>query len=154
MSKTPELPVITSDFALLDIKKGRAALEKIVGASYRIPVVITGYIQNGKGGVGGDDGVSREFSIDVEHVQMDDPEFVPADNVGRPWALKSCLHEGGKITLDGGFTCVPENEQRTKRRTVKKDKGGLYFRCGEGKHYLDGQLGEHGEYVGVYKVGK
>lgn len=151
MAKTPDLPTITSTFALLDVQKGRAALEKVVGASYRIPVTITGYIQNGIGGVGNDDGISREFSIDVEHVQMDDPEFVPADNIGRPWALKSCLHEGDKITLDVGFDCIPVGE-RSKRRTVKKDKGGLYFRCGEGKHYLDGQLGEHDEYIGVYKV--
>jgi hypothetical protein len=43
--KAPTLPLISSTFALLDVMKGRAPLEKIVGAGYQIPVTITGYIQ-------------------------------------------------------------------------------------------------------------
>lgn len=165
-TQTPTLPLITSSFALLDVMKGRAALEKVVAAGYKIPVYITGYIQNGASGVGGDDGVSREFSIDVEAVVMEDPIFVPTDTHGRPWALVDDLKAGDKITLDGGFTCLSIEDQK-KPRTVKEDKDGqLYFSCcGDGhdgsppdgarakqKHHLEGQLGEHGEYIGVYKV--
>ena len=152
--KVPTLPTITSTFALLDVQKGRAPLKKVVGAGYRIPVHVFGYIQNGEGGVGHDDGVSREFSIDVESVVMRDPEFVPADSIGRPWALQDALAAGDKITLDSGFGYAEAH----KPRKVKADTDGeLYFNCecGEGrrqKHYLSGQLGKHGEYVGVYKV--
>lgn len=150
MSKTPTLPAISSTFALLDVQKGRAALEKIVANSYRIPVVIVGYIQNGRSGVGHDDGISREFSIDVESVVMREPEFVPADKIGRPWALKSDLKAGDKIALDEGFNCGSEPHKPCKVFT--DDIGGLYFRCEDGRHYLDGQLGDCGEYIGVYKV--
>jgi hypothetical protein len=152
--KAPTLPLISSTFALLDVMKGREPLEKIVGAGYQIPVTITGYISHGRGGVGRDDGVSREFSIDVESVVMRDPEFVPADKIGRAWALVDDLKEGDKITLDDGFTCVKASERNKPRRVYSALNGDLYFKCRDGEHFLSGQIGEHGEYIGVYKVGK
>lgn len=103
MSKTPTLPAITSTFALLDVQKGRAPLAKVVGAGYKIPVTMTGYIQNGASGVGGDDGVSREFSVDIESVVMGEPIFVPADKIGRAWALVSDLDVGDKVQVDAGI---------------------------------------------------
>lgn len=65
---------IKSDFAILDVKVGRAALAKhfkdrpALGEcppKMRIPVTITGYID---GIHGSDDGVSREFSMTVRSV--------------------------------------------------------------------------------------
>jgi len=67
---------IESGFAVLDVKKGRRALAKhfderpCFGAcppALRVPVVITGYID---GIHGRDDGVSREFSITVEKIEV------------------------------------------------------------------------------------
>jgi hypothetical protein len=65
---------IQSNFAILDVKTGRAALHKrfkkrdFFGECperMRIPVLIRGYID---GIWGGDDGASREFSVVVTSV--------------------------------------------------------------------------------------
>lgn len=63
---------LQSDFALLDVKKGRKALAKMMpNGSKRtdavIPVVIKGYISHRHGN---DDGVSIEFGIDVTSVEI------------------------------------------------------------------------------------
>jgi hypothetical protein len=60
---------IDSGFALLDVKKNRAALRKRLLAGERIEVVIRGRIDNAPGSIGHDDGTSREFSIDVTSVE-------------------------------------------------------------------------------------
>lgn len=62
----------TSTFAVLDVKKGRGSLEKRMMQIAKlqqsgIPVVIFGRIQPGQAW-SGDDNVSREFAIDVDHV--------------------------------------------------------------------------------------
>lgn len=66
---------IKSDFALLDVKAGRGALNKHFAKrprlgecppALRIPVTVTGYID---GVWGGDDGVSREFTMVVQSVK-------------------------------------------------------------------------------------
>jgi hypothetical protein len=68
---------LKSDFAILDVKAGRAALFKhfakrprvgMCPPELRIPVTNTGYIE---GVHGNDDGVSREFSIYVEKVETE-----------------------------------------------------------------------------------
>ena len=67
------VPTIKSDFALLDVKRGRGALFKALGHTGRkpgtgaapIPVTITGFIL---GAWGNDDGTSREFEIQVTGV--------------------------------------------------------------------------------------
>ena len=56
---------IDSGFAILDVKRGRAALRKRVesmGDGCRIPVCVVGHIVAVHGR---DDGTSQEFSIDV-----------------------------------------------------------------------------------------
>lgn len=55
-----------SEFALLDVMAGRAKLAKRLETGERIPVVIRGTITNRWGG---DDGISIEFSVDVESVK-------------------------------------------------------------------------------------
>jgi hypothetical protein len=63
-----------SDFAILDVKSGRKALEKHFRnrprlgecpSAMRVPITIKGYID---GVHSDDDGVSREFSIVVQSV--------------------------------------------------------------------------------------
>jgi hypothetical protein len=46
------------------------------------------------------------------------------------------VRKGVKLVTDGGFTCMPDHATRT----VMRDDGGLYVRCEEGHHYLDGQF--------------
>lgn len=67
---------LTSDFALLDVKKGRRPLARHFRdrprmgecpEALRVPVVIHGYIE---GVWGGDDGESREFSVVVEKLEV------------------------------------------------------------------------------------
>lgn len=53
---------INSDFAILDIKRGRVGFAKRVMAGERIPVTIRGYIDAVHSQ---DDGTSIEFSIEV-----------------------------------------------------------------------------------------
>ena len=76
MSKIPTL--VSSDFAILDVKRGKRALSKCMPAGSariakqdRIPVVIYGFISHQWGG---DDGVSIEFGVDVERVVLTDPK--------------------------------------------------------------------------------
>ncbi len=57
----------------------------------------------------------------------------------------SDLKAGDKIKADGGFTCVKEGNHKVK----SKKNGDLYIKCSEGKHLLDGQVGEDGELIGI-----
>lgn len=50
---------------------------------------------------------------------------------------------GDTLLADGGFTCMSEGIV-----TVEEDDDGLFVRCGEGKHYLDGQA-EGDVYIGL-----
>jgi hypothetical protein len=78
-----KLTAITSDYAILDVKKGRAALERnfrgrpCIGhcpEHMRVPVKITGYID---AVFGDDDGTSREFCVTVERVEIEQPKGKP-----------------------------------------------------------------------------
>jgi hypothetical protein len=56
---------IDSDFAILDVMRGRAALAKRVAKGERIPVTIRGYLNNVNSH---DDGVSIEIALEVTDV--------------------------------------------------------------------------------------
>lgn len=67
---------ITSDFAILDVKKGRQRLAKHFASrprmgecpkDFRIPVVIRGYLDCQHGN---DDGTSIEFAVTVEKLEV------------------------------------------------------------------------------------
>ena len=59
----------------------------------------------------------------------------------------SKVRKGTKLICDDGFTCM--NDQA--RKTVRRDKDGLYVLCSEGHHYLDSQItGKN--YVGFWKA--
>lgn len=147
-------PEDTSSFALVDIKLGRNALYKKVGEGYEIPVIIHGFIQAGTQPHGRDDGTSREFGVHVTEIHMGGPIIgPPTDKAGRVFALVKNVKAGDRIQLDGGFEATDCKLKRGATRTVKADPDGkLYFNCSTGKHYLDGQIGERGEYVGLYQV--
>lgn len=53
---------------------------------------------------------------------------------------------GDVLVTDGGFTCMGDGE----RKTVKSCAHGLYIDCAEGNHSLAGQIGDHGELLGLY----
>lgn len=60
---------------------------------------------------------------------------------GREWARLSNLKPGSIIKCDDGFTCGINNQERV----VGADASGkLFVNCGEGRHYLDGQLASEG----------
>ncbi len=61
---------ITSNFALLDVKRGRVGLLKKT-ATHLIPVTIKGFIDDR---FGGDDGTSIEFCVDVKKVVLGTPK--------------------------------------------------------------------------------
>lgn len=62
----------------------------------------------------------------------------------------SDVKEGDFLIPDSSFTCCVPN----KAKKVHKDNknGGLYFYCGHGMHYLDGQDDGKGNLVGLTKA--
>lgn len=62
-------------------------------------------------------------------------------------ATEDNTSEGDHLTCYG-FDCVSVGAVVT----VKRNEHGLYFLCNKGKHYLDGQLNEHNEYVGLFHI--
>ena len=66
-----KLPKISSDFAILDVMRGRKALERLLtrDPDARIPVVIHGWLDSPHSN---DDGTSIEFSVHVTSVDMPD----------------------------------------------------------------------------------
>jgi hypothetical protein len=60
-------------------------------------------------------------------------------------AMLETLKEGDLVQLVGGFSCTKQSLVR-----LYADKHGkLYFRCNEGRHYLDGQLNLDGTLAGI-----
>ena len=66
---------LQSDFALLDVRRGRRQLDKLCDKAggndlpKRIPVVIHGWITHRHGS---DDGVSQEYGVEVDRVEVVD----------------------------------------------------------------------------------
>ena len=63
------------------------------------------------------------------------------------YAELSEVRAGTKLRADGGFTCIPEGQELVVQSD--HDRSPLYVRCSEGRHFLDGQLNNDGEYVGL-----
>ena len=59
-----------SEFMLLDVKNGRAALAKRLLAGEKVDVWIKATLQNHPSSIGNDDGVSIEFAADVQSVKV------------------------------------------------------------------------------------
>jgi hypothetical protein len=62
-----------------------------------------------------------------------------------PFARIGDLRLGDTVRLEG-LTCVNSGETR---ELLQTDEGQLYFQCNEGKHFIDGQVDNHGNYVGM-----
>ena len=69
------------------------------------------------------------------------------DTSGRAYARQSDTKAGDTLVTDDGFTCMAPY---TRHDVHADDEGGLYIGCGDGRHYLDGQLEEGDEYIGLY----
>lgn len=156
--KIPVLPNdITSTFALIELKKGRKTVAKIVAAGNRIPFTINGYLLGHASNVGNDDGTGIEFAAEVTEVVFDEPEAAPADKSGRFYARVGEIGEDDMVELDEGFTCLPGHGKEgrlTRKRVHCNHAGDLYFDCKEdGPHGLEGQIDDTGTaYIGIYAV--
>jgi hypothetical protein len=64
------MPTFTSDFAILDVKRGRATMRRFVEDRKLVPVTITGYVDAVHSR---DDGTSQEFSITVTDLVVGEP---------------------------------------------------------------------------------
>ena len=63
------------------------------------------------------------------------------------------LKEGDRVSVTG-FTCLPDGSEH-EVHSSKGCRSGLYIKCSEGCHYLDGQYHETptgAEYIGVTKI--
>ncbi len=62
-----------------------------------------------------------------------------------PFAKLADVHPRHVLVCDDRFDCVsPFTMLR-----IKEDENGLYFKCTEGKHYLDGQADDDGVLEGL-----
>lgn len=57
------------------------------------------------------------------------------------------LKAGDAVVTDDGFTCMPLGQ-----KIVEADEHGLFVRCSEGQHYLDGQEGDDGSLIGIFRA--
>ena len=64
------------------------------------------------------------------------------------WAREDQVVAGDVLVADDGFTCIEADA----RLIVEQAPHGLAVPCGEGLHYLDGQLDDEGRYVGFVKA--
>lgn len=72
--------------------------------------------------------------------------MTPTDKHGKRYLKLSEAKAGQIVTIDDGFTCA-----RTGRRKLQADdRGKLYFRCGDGKHFIHGQADDGIHCVGIY----
>lgn len=62
--------------------------------------------------------------------------------LAKPPVRLSELAAGQDVLVDADFTCI----KPWSRLTVSADEtGALFIRCREGRHYLDGQIGDDGD---------
>lgn len=71
------------------------------------------------------------------------------DTNGREYAKLADLKVGDMIEIDAGFTCAPAGIHE-----VRAISDGLYFKCDETYHLLEGQLDPDGYLVGIYQTPK
>ena len=69
------------------------------------------------------------------------------DTLGKPYATTASTRAGDFVVTDAGFDCLAANT----RHKVEADADGLFVRCADGQHYLEGQLSDdETAYVGLY----
>lgn len=73
------------------------------------------------------------------------------DKFGRAYAKLSQLKVGDTIEADGDFDCILDKQICL----VDKSSDGFFVYCGQGKHFLDGQLDKDRDtLIGFYPVEK
>lgn len=117
------LPKIKSGFAVLDVTAGRKRLSKRMPPGSRslpdaemIPVVIRGHITHQHGD---DDGVSIEFGISVEEVEMMEPYGMATKSIGRATVKTS---PAGKATLTVPDTTPAHFKTAKRNKADRKEK--------------------------------
>jgi hypothetical protein len=55
------------------------------------------------------------------------------------------IKPGDRMVAYGGFACIPGDTIVT----IQTDAGGMFFRCADGRHYLESQVNESGECLGL-----
>lgn len=86
-----------------------------------------------------------------------------SDNFGVTWAHSTTVKAGDKLKCDDGFTCLADGEivevctyhghmPNHDEDYLKLPIARLYIPCTEGEHFIDGQIGDDGELVGLYPV--
>jgi hypothetical protein len=66
------------------------------------------------------------------------------------WAMRGEVREGDTLIADDGFTCIDAGARLLVERPLYRTD--LFVACRCGRHFIDGQLNEAGEYVGFTKV--
>lgn len=67
------------------------------------------------------------------------------DNSGRKYLKLAEARQGMWVNLDKGFTC------RTPGAVLLRcDKGGMFFLCDHGQHYIKGQADDNIHCIGIY----
>lgn len=62
-----------------------------------------------------------------------------------PYVKLTEIRAGDILVADAGFTCMSAGE-----KLVQADRyGELYISCSSGRHYLNGQLNDSGQLVGL-----
>jgi hypothetical protein len=58
------------------------------------------------------------------------------------------IRPGDVLVTYGGFACIAPDTLVT----IEGDASGMFFRCSDGKHYLDSQKTESGECLGLSRT--
>lgn len=124
-TKPKALPSIKSTFAILDVTTGRSKLDKMMPPGSqsltkgeKIPVTIHGYISHRHGAC---DGVSQEFGIDVETVEIMETFAMATKTIGRA-TVKTDAKGKTKLTVPD---TTPAHFKQAKRAKAGRKVAGL-----------------------------
>lgn len=67
------------------------------------------------------------------------------DTQGRKYLKLVDAKDGQEIELDGGFPCIAAGKTK-----LLSDRGSLYFKCSDGKHFISGQADDGIHCIGIY----
>lgn len=56
------------------------------------------------------------------------------------------INPGDALIVDDGFTCMEPGDQKVAQMN---QSGELFVDCSDGRHFLDGQVGDDGHLVGI-----
>jgi hypothetical protein len=68
-----------------------------------------------------------------------------AGKIGTQYPKMFAIRPGDRLVTYGGFHCIAGNTIVT----IESDSGGMFFRCADGRHYLESQKTEDGACLGL-----